>query len=67
MLLEVRAYAFSIISLRTLFPRLTWARDRARDNSKYIVRDMPLPNLLRSCPHVGAYVEALDRCRLAAA
>ena len=67
MLLEVRAYAFSIISLRTLFPRLMWARDRARDNSKYIARDVPLPNLLRSCLYAGAYVEALDRFGLAAA
>ena len=44
-----------------------WARDRARDNSKYIARDVPLPNLLRSCLYAGAYVEALDRFGLAAA
>lgn len=44
MLLEFMAYVFPIISLRTLFPRLTWARGRARGNSNYIVSDEMCPS-----------------------
>lgn len=51
MLLEVRAYVLSFISLRTLFPRLAWARG----NSKSIVRG-------EMCPSQIYYVAIPDAC-----